>query len=186
LILSMADTLVLIVLMVLLMRAGGESASRLWRGHVKARREVLLGAALVPGVFLMVVVLLNLVRLLMPSLHNVEINPLEQLASNTAFDAAMFGLVAIIAGGVREELQRAFLLHRFEQHLGGATVGVIVISILFGLGHATQGWDAVITTGALGMFWAILYLDRRSSIAPIVSHAGFNSLEILRVVLFAP
>jgi len=182
--LSMVDTLVLIVLMVLLMRARGESATELWLGHVKARREALIGLSLVPAVFLMVVVLLNLVRLLMPSLHNVAINPLEQLAGNTAFDAAMFGLVAIIAGGVREELQRAFLLHRFKQHLGGATVGVIIISVLFGLGHATQGWDAVITTGALGMFWAVLYLDRRSSIAPVVSHAGFNSLEILRVVFF--
>ncbi len=36
---------------------------------------------------------------------------------------------------------------------------------------------------ALGAFWAILYLRRRSSVAPIVSHAGFNALEILRVSL---
>lgn len=182
--LSLADTLVLIVLIVLLMRARGESASQLWIGHVKARREVLVGVLLVPVVFFMVVVLLNALRLLLPSLHNVAVNPLEQLAGNTAFDAATFGIVAIFAGGVREELQRAFLLHRFEQHLGGAAVGVIVVGVMFGIGHAVQGWDAVITTGVLGMFWAVLYLDRRSSIAPMVSHAGFNSLEILRVVLF--
>ena len=84
---------------------------------------------------------------------------------------------------MREELQRAFLLRRFEQHLGGAAVGVIVLSVAFGLGHVVQGWDAVITTGALGAFWAVLYLRRRSSIAPIVSHAGFNSLEVLRVAI---
>jgi membrane protease YdiL (CAAX protease family) len=81
-------------------------------------------------------------------------------------------------------MQRAFLLHRFEQYLGGATVGVIVTSIAFGLGHAPQGWDAAITTGAMGLLWALLYLDRRSSIAPMVSHAGFNSLEILRIAFF--
>ena len=46
-----------------------------------------------------------------------------------------------------------------------------------------QGWDAVITTGVLGAFWAVVYLRRRSSVAPIVSHAGFNSLEVLRVAL---
>jgi membrane protease YdiL (CAAX protease family) len=46
-----------------------------------------------------------------------------------------------------------------------------------------QGWDAVITTAALGAFWAWMYLQRRSSIGPIVSHAGFNSLEILRVAI---
>jgi membrane protease YdiL (CAAX protease family) len=181
--LSLADTFVVIVLMFVLMRAHGESARELWIGTVRLRREVLVGMLLVPAVFLMVVVMLNGLRLFAPSLHNVISNPLERLAGNTPVDAAMFGLVAILAGGVREELQRAFVLHRFDQHLGGANVGVLVSSVAFGLGHYTQGWDAVITTGALGFFWALLYLDRRSSVAPVVSHAGFNSLEILRVAL---
>ena len=95
----------------------------------------------------------------------------------------MLGVIAIVAGGVREELQRAFLLQRFEQHLGGATVGVVVLSTAFGLGHLLQGWDAVIATGVLGAFWAVVYLRRRSSVAPMVSHAGFNSLEVLRVAI---
>jgi membrane protease YdiL (CAAX protease family) len=98
--------------------------------------------------------------------------------------AALFGVVAIVAGGIREELQRAFLLQRFERHLGGATVGVVVLSTAFGLGHVMQGWDAVIATGTLGAFWAVLYLRRRSSIAPIISHAGFNSIEVLRVAIW--
>jgi membrane protease YdiL (CAAX protease family) len=80
-------------------------------------------------------------------------------------------------------LQRAFLLRRFEQYLGGATIGVVVLSAGFGLGHAVQGWDAVITTGVLGALWAVVYLRRRSIVAPMVSHAGFNSLEVLRVIL---
>jgi hypothetical protein len=71
--------------------------------------------------------LLNTLRLFAPWLHNVPQNPLEQMASVPG-QAALFALVAIVAGGVREELQRAFLLHRFEQHLGGAAVGVIVLS----------------------------------------------------------
>lgn len=181
--LSLADTLLLIVLMVALLHAHGEDATSLWIGQRSVRREVLVGVALVPGIFLFVVILLNGLRLLFPGLHNVPTNPLEALAGNSAEEAAMFGLLAIVAGGIREELQRAFLLHRFEQHLGGAKVGVVVLSTAFGLGHYVQGWDAVITTAALGAVWAVLYLDRRSSVAPVVSHAGFNSLEILRVVL---
>jgi membrane protease YdiL (CAAX protease family) len=181
--LSLADTLLLIVLMVALLRAHGEDATSLWIGQRSIRRETLVGIALIPGIFLFVVVLLNGLRLLFPGLHNVPTNPLEALAGDSAEEAVMFGLLAIVAGGVREELQRAFLLHRFEQHLGGARVGVIVLSTAFGLGHYVQGWDAVITTAALGAVWALLYLDRRSSVAPVISHAGFNSLEILRVVL---
>lgn len=176
----LADTLVLVALMVALTRAHGESATELWLGHRRLRREAVVGVLLVPGVFLGVVVLLNALRLTAPWLHNVPENPLEQLAG-TATDAAMFAMVAIVAGGVREELQRAFLLRRFEQHLGGAFVGVVVLSAAFGLAHGMQGWDVAIVTGALGAFWAIVYLWRRSSVAPIVSHAGFNALEILRV-----
>jgi membrane protease YdiL (CAAX protease family) len=181
--LSLLDTLLLIVLMVVLTRAHGDSVAALWLGRAPLRREVLYGMLLIPIVFVMVVVLLNVLRLAAPWLHNVPTNPLEQLATEPD-QAATFALVAILAGGLREELQRAFLLCRFERHLGGATVGVVVLSVAFGVGHIVQGWDAVITTGVLGAFWAIVYLRRRSSVAPIVSHSGFNSLEVLRVATF--
>ena len=183
LLLSVADTLLLITLMVALTRAHGERVAALWLGDRPAGREALVGLLLIPAVFLLVVVLLNGLRLAAPGLHNVETNPLEQLAATPA-QAALFAVVAILAGGVREELQRAFLLQRFERHLGGATAGVVVLSAGFGLGHVVQGWDAVVTTGVLGTFWAVLYLRRRSTIAPLVSHAGFNSLEVLRVAVF--
>ena len=180
--LSVTDTVILIGLMAVLTRMHGESVRELWIGPRPVGREVLLGVLLVPPVFFAVALLLNLVRLVAPWLHNVPQNPLEQLAG-TPGEATMFAVVAIFAGGVREELQRAFLLRRFEQHLGGPHVGVLVLSVAFGLGHVVQGWDAAITTGTLGAFWAILYLRRRSTLAPVVSHAGFNTAEILRVAL---
>src|SRR5204862_3761965 len=174
LILSLADTALLIALMVFITRAHGESVRELWLGRGPLRSDIVRGLLLIPLVFVLVVVLLNVVRLAAPWLHNVETNPLEQLAT-TPGEAALFAIVAIVAGGVREELQRAFLLRRFELHLGGAAVGVVVLSVAFGLGHIVQGWDAVLTTGVLGAFWAVVYLRRRSAIAPVISHSGFNS-----------
>lgn len=182
-ILSVTDTAVLIGLMVALTRAHGDSPWLLWRGRAPLRGEIVLGLMLVPVAVFMVAFLMGIIRTLAPGLHNVPENPLESLATGGAGAAALFGIVAIVAGGIREELQRAFLLQRFERHLGGATVGVVVLSTAFGLGHALQGWDAAIATGALGAFWAILYLQRRSSIAPMVSHAGFNSIEVIRVAI---
>ena len=179
---SLADTVLLIALMVAISRAHGDSVKELWLGHRTIWKECLIGIAYVPPVFLMVVIILNTVRLFAPVLHNVETNPLEQLATGGVANAAAFGLVAIFAGGVREELQRAFMLRRFE-YFGGTKVGVIVLSIAFGLGHVVQGWDAAVTTAALGFVWAVMYLWRRSSIAPIVSHAGFNSIEVLRIAI---
>ena len=96
----------------------------------------------------------------------------------TPRDALIFSVGAIIAGGVREEIQRAFILRRFEQHLGGASVGLVVFSVAFGAGHLLQGWDAAIVTMILGLVWGVVFLMRRSIIAPLVSHACFNLLEI--------
>jgi membrane protease YdiL (CAAX protease family) len=183
--LSLADTAVLIVLMVVLARAHGESAWLLWRGRGPLTPEVAAGVWLIPAAVVMVAVVIGSIRTFAPWLHNVPENPLEALATDGATGAALFGVVAVVAGGVREELQRAFLLQRFERHLGGATVGVLVLSTAFGLGHALQGWDAAIATGVLGAFWAIVYLRRRSAVAPIVSHAGFNSIEVLRIAIGA-
>ncbi|MDA1183826.1 MAG: CPBP family intramembrane metalloprotease [Acidobacteria bacterium] len=182
-ILSLTDTVLLIGLMVALTRARGERVGDLWLGHRRVLPEALYGLRLIPVIFLVVLVVMNGLRIATPSLHNVPTNPLEQLAG-TPGQAAAFAVVAIFAGGVREEMQRAFLLRRFEQHLGGAHVGVVLLSLGFGLGHIVQGWDAVITTGLLGAFWALLYLRRRSTVAPLVSHAGFNAVEVLRVAVW--
>lgn len=181
--LLLIDSIVLVGLMIFLTRAHGESPAAMWLGARRPGREFAIGLALVPVVFLMVGLVMNGLLRVLPGLHNVQANPIEQLATGGPRDTAMLGVIAILAGGVREELQRIFLLRRFEQHLGGAAIGVLVLSIAFGLGHFLQGWDAAIATGLLGAFWAIVYLRRRSSIAPIVSHAGFNSLEVLRVAL---
>jgi membrane protease YdiL (CAAX protease family) len=180
---TLADTVLLIALMVFFTRRHGESVSSLWLGWRPIASETIHGLALVPAVFLVVIVLLNVLRLIAPSLHNVEVNPLEQLATGSPLNALMFGVVVIVAGGVREEMVRAFLLRRFEQHLGGAGAGVILLSVAFGLGHINQGWDAAVTTGVLGALWAVVYVRRRSSIAPIVSHAGFNSVEVIRIAM---
>ena len=95
--------------------------------------------------------------------------------------AAMFLVVVIVGGGIREELQRAFLLHRFRGDLASPWIGVLITSLAFGLGHTLQGRDAAIITGSLGALWGVIYIMRRSAVAPIVSHSLFNSFELLRV-----
>ena len=175
---ALGDTLVLITLMIVLMRTHGESPSQLWIGTRPLTREVLVGLLHVPLLIISANLLLNAIRLLAPSLHNVEVNPFEQLAASPLEGAAL-ALVVVFAGGVKGELQRAFLLHRFEQHLGGARVGVVVVSVLFGLAHYTQGWDAAVVVGSIGFFWGVVYLRRRSTVTPIVSHATFDLLQVV-------
>ncbi|MGE3274153.1 MAG: CPBP family intramembrane glutamic endopeptidase [Vicinamibacterales bacterium] len=180
--LSLLDAVVLLSLIVFFLRRGGESPARLFLGARSSLREAALGLALLPAVFMAVVTVLLLVQALAPGLRNVPVNPLGALA-DTPWGLAGFVVVVLVAGGLREELQRAFLLHRFERHLGGAAVGVVVTSLAFGLGHTVQGWDAAIATGVLGFAWALLFLWRRSVVAGVVSHALFNCAELLRAAL---
>jgi membrane protease YdiL (CAAX protease family) len=179
---ALADTVVVVAAMAWLTAARGASVRRLWIGDRGVAAEARYGLVLTPLVLLLVVVTMVTSRLVAPWLHNVPTNPLEQMATRDLTSGLLLAVVAIVAGGVKEELQRAFLLDRFEQHLGGATVGIVALSLAFGLGHYIQGWDAAVTTGAMGALWAIVYVQRRSSIGPIVSHSAFNSIEILRVI----
>ena len=106
---------------------------------------MLFGLALIPASFFVVIVVLLVVQLVVPWLRNVPHNPLQDLVRNR-WDAVIFAFVVMIAGGVREEIQRGFVLRRFEQYLGGGAVGLVVFSALFGLGHLEQGRDVALAT----------------------------------------
>jgi membrane protease YdiL (CAAX protease family) len=179
--LSLLDAVLVVALACAFIRARGERIGDVLLGRRNLLREALLGVMLVPFVFLLVAIVLVVVLTLLPRLHNVPHNPLEAMVQ-TRRDALIFSVVVMLAGGVREEIQRGFIIHRFDQHLGGARLGVVVYSLAFGLGHVEQGWDAVLATGLLGAVWGTIYVARRSVVAPMVSHAGFNLLQLIKFV----
>jgi len=181
--LSMADAALVVGLVVLFLQTRGESVSDVLFGPRPAGREIALGLALLPVVFVFVALVIVLLLLVAPSLHNVVRNPLEDMLRNRR-DALVFAVVVMIAGGVREEVQRGFILHRFEQYLGGIWIGLLAHSLVFGLGHFEQGYDAMIATGLLGVIWGVVYILRRSIVAPMVSHAGFNLAQLLKYFAF--
>lgn len=179
--LSLLDAALVLGLVVIFLRAHGETVREVLIGRVRVLREVFVGIAMIPLALLVVVLILALVLTYVPELHNVLRNPLEDML-RTRSDTAIFAVVVMISGGLREEVQRGFIIHRFGQYLGGGPFGVIFYSTLFGLGHFEQGYDAMLATGTLGMFWGFVYLRRRSIIAPVVSHAGFNLAQVVKHV----
>jgi membrane protease YdiL (CAAX protease family) len=181
--LSMLDAAALVGLAAWFLRAHGQRFADVMFGHRPAGAEALRGLLHVPIVFLIAVILMLAIQQVVPWLHNVPTNPFEGLV-RTPGDAAMFGLVAVIGGGVREEVQRAFILNRFERYLGGGWLGLVVSSAGFGLGHVIQGRDVAVTTAVLGAFWGFVYLRRRSIGATVVSHSGFNAAEIFRYTFY--
>jgi CAAX protease family protein len=181
--LALADALLVIALVLYLLRAHREPARQVLLGERSIIREALVGVALLPAIFMFVILILGLVFKFAPHLHNVPNNPLEDMLRNQR-DALIFAAVVMIAGGVREEIQRGFILHRFEQYLGGGAWGIAIYSVIFGLGHFEQGFDAMIITALLGAIWGLVYLTRRSIVAPMVSHAAFNLAQLIKYLVF--
>ena len=181
---SLLDAAVVVGLVLVFLRAHHESAGAVLFGERRVWREALLGLAILPAVFMLVMLVLVLILRFAPGLHNVTRNPLEDML-RTRGDALIFAIVVMIAGGVREEVQRGFIAHRCGQYLGGALLGVVLYSVFFGLGHFEQGYDAMIATGILGLLWGLLYIVRRSIVAPMVSHAAFNLAQLLKYLALA-
>jgi membrane protease YdiL (CAAX protease family) len=175
---SAIDTVVLLTLITVLLRLSGDRPRDVFLGARHPSQELLVGLAFVPVAFALVMVLQVVIQLGAPFLRTVPENPFQSLLGSP-LRVAGFVLLVLVAGGVREELQRAFLLRRFETSLGGARVGLVVTSAAFGLGHIVQGWDAVVVTATLGALWSAVYLWRRSVIPTIVSHSLFNVGEVL-------
>jgi membrane protease YdiL (CAAX protease family) len=175
---STLDAAVLLGLVFLFLRASGERAREVFLGARRAGREAMLGAALSPVIFMLAVGTVVLLRAAAPWTHNVPENPFRDLI-RSPLDAAVFAVVAIGAGGIREEMQRAFVLRRFETCFGGRVAGLVIFSVIFGAGHLVQGIDAAAATAVLGAVWGLIYLTRGSIVAAVVSHSAFNVMEIM-------
>lgn len=177
-----ADTVLLVSVVVWRLRSGGERPRAVLLGAGRWAREAWLGLALVPLVFGGVGALMLGLRRVWPWLHNVDANPFEALA-RSPLNAALLLVLVVVSGGLKEECQRAFVLHRFDQSLGGARAGLAIYSLVFGAGHMLQGYDVGIATMCLGVAWGLVFLWRRSIVAPAVCHAGFNAAQIVQFVI---
>jgi len=135
------------------------------------------GLALVPILFLANALIAGAFRVFLPK-YFLERNPLIDMVK-TRRDLILFLCSALYAGGFKEELQRAFILTRFREHLGGVTTGLVIWSIAFGAGHYVQGLQGIVVASVYGMLFGIVYVVRGSLVAPIVAHAVYDVLALV-------
>lgn len=150
----------------------GESLTCLGWGFWKWKKEALIGLAFLPVLFAAMFLVSLSFRLFLPS-YVTEVNPLLDLI-RTRTDLLLFSISSVYVGGLKEELQRAFILNRFGSHLGGIWIGLSVWSLFFAYGHMMQGTDNAVAAGALGLIFGLLYIWRQNLVAPIVAHAAYD------------
>ena len=95
--------------------------------------------------------------------------------------------IGIFGGGVVEEIERIFVLTRFEKCLGrpGLILGVALSSAMFGFGHLYQGLGTAISTASSGVVFALVFLRRRSALEPVIAHAFSDVLAMLAATMLA-
>ena len=96
--LSLVDTVLLIGLIVLFLRAHGERLSDVMLGMRPIAGEVRLGAQLTVAAVVLGVAVLIAIQALVPGLRNVAHNPLEDLMTGPR-NTAIFAIVVVVAGG---------------------------------------------------------------------------------------
>ncbi len=180
-----SKVIVLAVIAVLL-RLGGEGARSVGLAREGAWRRV--GVGLVIGVPMFV--LFNVV--LDSALAGVFPKPPQTGPSVMTFfrdPRHLFAWlpISVFAGGFVEELQRVFVLTRFEKRFGrpGLVFAIATSSAVFGHGHLYQGLGTAIGTGLAGVAWSLLYLRRRSALEPMAAHACADVLAVTAATLLA-
>ena len=178
-ILLLTDASVTLLLILGLLRLRGQSLRDLGWGHGSPLRECLSGCLFLPALFMAVFLVSNSFRILLPD-YATRDNPLLELIKNP-HDLILMIISSVYVGGFKEEIQRAFVLNRFQENLGGAVPGLLIWSAFFGYGHLVQGLDNAVGAGILGLLFGLLYLWRRSLTGPIVAHAVY---DVFTVVIF--
>lgn len=172
----LVEAAILLLLLFALLRANRERVRGLGAGWRRWKSNALIGLATAPLLLLCQQAVSRLFLLYLPG-HYLERNPLTDIIRTPA-ELALFLAATLVAGGVKEELQRAFILNRFGRHLGGFGLGLLLWSLVFGAGHYLQGVQGVILATLFGLVFGLLYLARGSLVAPMVAHGAYDAAAL--------
>ncbi len=173
----LAESVITLLLLAGMLKLHRESMASIGFCWANWKRNLVTGLALVPFLFMINGLVAILFKLYLPKYY-MEDNPLIQNV-HTPQQVALLIFSALIAGGFKEEMQRAFILNRFRNHLGGAGVGLVLWSLAFGAGHYVQGAQGVVIASLYGFLFGIMYLLSGSLVAPIAAHGAYDALAIL-------
>ncbi len=110
-------------------------------------------------------------------------NPLLKNIKNTK-DFLIIGISSIVGGAFREELQRSFVLQRFDVIFNLPYLGLILWSIYFALGHINQGPLAIFIVGIIGLGLGIIYLKYKNYDINFFTHLFFNIFTLFSYFIY--
>jgi membrane protease YdiL (CAAX protease family) len=178
--------LALVALVVFFLWRNGEPLEQIGWKLRGAGKEIALGAALFVPVFLGAGLIERVARragLSAPS------TPLPSFLKAAGWKELVLAAVLVVVVAIAEEtVFRGYLVLRSRALGRGSTFAVLFSSFVFSLGHGYEGTAGVVTVGAMGAAFAVVYLWRRSLVAPIVMHflQDFLGIVLLPLLMHKP
>ncbi len=79
-------------------------------------------------------------------------------------------ILVVVVALAEETIFRGYLILRLNAITQNVAAAVILSAIIFSLGHGYEGSAGVITVGFIGLIYALVYVWRRSLVAPVTMH----------------
>jgi membrane protease YdiL (CAAX protease family) len=144
-------------------------------------REALLGIFLFIPVFFGAALL---DRFLQSIGFSAPSTPLPTIPTVESFSETILAIILVVVVAFAEEtIFRGYMILRLEGVFNSPAWAVILSAVIFSLGHGYEGSAGVITVGAIGAAFAVVYLWRRSLTAPMVMHFLQDFLSIVLLPL---
>jgi membrane protease YdiL (CAAX protease family) len=167
----------LVGLILLFLWRNGENVERIGWNFRRAGREAVLGAALFVPLFIGAALL---ERILLRLGLSRPATPMPSfLAAKGSAEFLLAAVLVVVVAVAEETIFRGYLLLRFQTLLRSSALAVLLSSVIFSLGHGYEGSAGLVTVGVMGAVFAIIYLWRRSLVAPIVMHFLQDFLSIV-------
>jgi len=89
-------------------------------------------------------------------------------------------VLVVVVAFVEETIFRGYLIRRFNAATGQTWLAVFLSAVIFSIGHGYEGMAGVISIFALGLVLALIYLWRKSLVAPMTIHfcIDFSSIVL--------
>jgi uncharacterized protein len=88
----------------------------------------------------------------------------------TPGELALAVILVIIVAFAEETMFRGYLILRLHATTRNLLAAVILSTVIFSFGHGYEGSAGVVTVGFMGLAFALVYVWRKSLIAPMVMH----------------
>jgi uncharacterized protein len=151
-----------------------------WTLH-NIRTEILVGVLLFLPVFFGAAALEDILVTIGLSTSS---NPLPSIEPNkTVLEMLTALLLVVIVALTEETIFRGYLMLRFKTVLGSSFWSVLLSAFIFSLGHGYEGSAGIVTVGALGVVLSLVYLWRKSLVAPIIMHFLQDTVSIVLLPL---